>query len=50
VLNEFDGIGAEVSGECAPDQEGKRNETEKKDGNFAPFVGENRGHAADQPQ
>ena len=50
VLNELDGICAEICGESAPDEDAERDEAQKKDGNFGPLVGEERGHASNQPQ
>ena len=46
VLNELDGIRAEICGERAPDEDAERHEAKKKDRNFGPLVGEERGHAS----
>jgi hypothetical protein len=50
VLESFDWIRAEIAGERFPYEKAERNETKEKNRNFGPFIGEERGHAANQPQ
>jgi hypothetical protein len=50
VLDELDGIRTKISSKCAPNENAKRRQTEKKNRNLGPFVDEERGHASNQPQ
>jgi hypothetical protein len=50
MLNELDGIRAEICRKSAEDEDAERHEAKQKDGNFGPLVGEERGHAGNLPQ
>ncbi len=50
VLDEFDWIRAEICRERTTDENAERNKAKKKNGNLGPFVGEERGHAANPAQ
>src|SRR6266851_1025312 len=46
MLDELDGIGAQVAGKQAPNQNAKRNQTEKEDSDLGPLTGEDSAHEA----
>jgi hypothetical protein len=49
VLEEFDGIRAEIALNDAPDQIAERDQAKKEDGDFGPFADEDCAHAEGLP-